>query len=252
MSSRGASASCRKKIFSPGMSRMPAGSDPRERMWKLSRQVPSAGWSARWTISPRVVERVHVPAPRERLVGDSQAAGLGPRRRARAAARPRARRRRSPPMRRSSRRGSCPRRAPPSPRTWPRRGRTPAPASPRSRGTADRARSRGRAHPPARVRRRVAAASRSGRSRTARRRRSRRSAAAAQLLLQRAAQADGGDRAAGHRSVAKWRSMRSRSAVRPVKRSKEPAACRTTIPPPSSVRHPAARASRSSSVSSGR
>ena len=74
-----------------------------------------------------------------------------------------------------------------------------------------------------------------------------------QLLLQRAAQADGGDRAAhAPPRVAKWRSIRSRSGLAPVKRSKEPAACSTTIPPPSSVRQPAARASRSSSVSSGR
>ncbi len=46
----GASASWRKKIFSPGMSSMPLGSEPRERMWKLSRQVPSAGWSASRTM----------------------------------------------------------------------------------------------------------------------------------------------------------------------------------------------------------
>ncbi|CAM5389495.1 hypothetical protein SFUMM280S_01647 [Streptomyces fumanus] len=46
MASRGASASWRKKIFSPGRSAMPFGSPSRERMWKLSRQVPSAGWSA--------------------------------------------------------------------------------------------------------------------------------------------------------------------------------------------------------------
>ena len=75
----------------------------------------------------------------------------------------------------------------------------------------------------------------------------------AQLLLQRAAQADGGDRAAGHRPASRSGGASGRGrAVVPVKRSKEPAACRTTMPPPSSVRQPAARASRSSSVSSGR
>ncbi len=47
----GASASCRKNSFSPGMSAIPAGSEPRERMWKLSTQRPSAGWSARRTMS---------------------------------------------------------------------------------------------------------------------------------------------------------------------------------------------------------
>ena len=48
---RGASASWRKKIFSPGMSAIPSGRTPRERTWKLSRQSPSAGWSARRTTS---------------------------------------------------------------------------------------------------------------------------------------------------------------------------------------------------------
>ena len=51
MSMCGASASCRKNSFSPGMSAIPAGSEPRERMWKLSTHSPSAGWSARRTIS---------------------------------------------------------------------------------------------------------------------------------------------------------------------------------------------------------
>lgn len=50
MCSRGASASCRKKIFSPGIVRMAARSVPRERTWKLSRHTPSAGWSPRRTM----------------------------------------------------------------------------------------------------------------------------------------------------------------------------------------------------------
>ena len=50
MASLGASASCTKKIFSAGISSIPAGSWPRERMWKLSRQVPTAGWSASATM----------------------------------------------------------------------------------------------------------------------------------------------------------------------------------------------------------
>ncbi|MDH6612152.1 hypothetical protein M2164_007787 [Streptomyces sp. SAI-208] len=50
MAISGASASWRKKILSPGMASMPWGSEPLERMWKLSRQVPSAGWSAASTI----------------------------------------------------------------------------------------------------------------------------------------------------------------------------------------------------------
>ena len=55
---------------SPGISRIPPGSLPRERMWKLSRQTPSAGWSAARDDPPRVVVVVDVAAPRERLVGD--------------------------------------------------------------------------------------------------------------------------------------------------------------------------------------
>ena len=51
MAISGASAICRKKIFSPGMSAMPAGSSFSDRVWKLSRIKPSAGWSARRTIS---------------------------------------------------------------------------------------------------------------------------------------------------------------------------------------------------------
>ena len=51
MSMCGASASCRKKIFSPGTAAKPAGSPSRESTWKLSRQSPSAGESARRTAS---------------------------------------------------------------------------------------------------------------------------------------------------------------------------------------------------------
>ena len=50
MVSNGASASWRKKIFEPGISSIAAGSWPRERMWKLSRQVPTDSWSASSTI----------------------------------------------------------------------------------------------------------------------------------------------------------------------------------------------------------
>ncbi len=50
MSSCGASASWRKKIFSPGMASMPPGSEPFDRMWKLSRHTPSAGCPAIRTI----------------------------------------------------------------------------------------------------------------------------------------------------------------------------------------------------------
>ena len=70
---------------------------PRERMWKESRQVPSAGWSAARDDPPGVVVVADVAAPGERLVGDAQAALGGALARARAAARPRARRRRSRP-----------------------------------------------------------------------------------------------------------------------------------------------------------
>ena len=77
-----------------------------------------------------------------------------------------------------------------------------------------------------------------------------------ELLVERAAQADGGDRAP-HRagaptSSAKCRSIRSRSASRPVNSSNESAAWKTAIPPPSSVRQPISRARWSRSVSSGR
>ena len=50
MRRRGASASCRKNSLSAGIARMPAGSLPRERTWKESRQTPSAGWPAAATI----------------------------------------------------------------------------------------------------------------------------------------------------------------------------------------------------------
>jgi hypothetical protein len=73
-----------------------------------------------------------------------------------------------------------------------------------------------------------------------------------QLLLERAAEADGGDRALHLVSSAKWRSIRSRSGRTPVNSSNDAAAWKTTIPPPCSVRHPRARAARSRSVSSGR
>ena len=38
---------------------MPAGSEPRERMWKLSTHSPSAGWSPRRTISQGLVGHPH-------------------------------------------------------------------------------------------------------------------------------------------------------------------------------------------------
>ena len=74
----------------------------------------------------------------------------------------------------------------------------------------------------------------------------------AQLLLQRAAEAHGGDRAPHAVSSAKWRSIRSRSGRTPVNSSNESAAWKTTMPPPCSVRQPHSRAARSSAVSSGR
>src|SRR6185436_13534794 len=80
-----------------------------------------------------------------------------------------------------------------------------------------------------------------------------------QLLLQRAAQRDRRDRLAhgvrplsGQVSEVKWRYIRSRSGVTPVKSSNAAAAWATTIPPPCSVRQPTRRAACSSSVSSGR
>ncbi|MNE36486.1 hypothetical protein D3C80_1302970 [compost metagenome] len=42
----GASAICTKKILSPGMSRIALGSPLSDKVWKLSRITPSAGWSA--------------------------------------------------------------------------------------------------------------------------------------------------------------------------------------------------------------
>ena len=81
-----------------------------------------------------------------------------------------------------------------------------------------------------------------------------------QLLLERAAQAHGRDRASHQRapptgaavSSAKWRSIRARSGSTPVNSSKDPAAWKTAIPPPSSVRQPSSPARWSSGVSSGR
>ena len=78
-----------------------------------------------------------------------------------------------------------------------------------------------------------------------------------ELVLQRAAQAHGRDRAPHQLtgvavSSAKWLSMRSRSGSMPVNSSNEPAAWKTAIPPPSSVRQPSSRATCSSGVSNGR
>ena len=72
MASSGASASCRKKIFSPGMASMPNGSQPREKMWKVSRQTPR-GVVGHPHDPPGVQVVVHVPAPGEGLVGDPDA-----------------------------------------------------------------------------------------------------------------------------------------------------------------------------------
>src|SRR4029453_19406446 len=69
MAISGASASWRKKIFSPGMSSMPLGSEPRARMWKLSRQVPRAGWSAASTMRHAWAFVLTWRPPRERLGG---------------------------------------------------------------------------------------------------------------------------------------------------------------------------------------
>ena len=60
------------------------GRPPRDSTWKLSRHRPSAGWSARRTMPPRVVVRADVPAPGQRLVGDPQPAIARRGRRARA------------------------------------------------------------------------------------------------------------------------------------------------------------------------
>ena len=54
----------------PGCRGSRAGSAPRERMWKESRQVPRLGWSPRLRDPPRVVVVAHVAPPGERLVGD--------------------------------------------------------------------------------------------------------------------------------------------------------------------------------------
>ena len=92
---------------------MPAGSDPRERMWKLSRQVPSGGMVGQLDDPPRVVERVDVAPPRERLVGDPNAVlggALGQRAQLLGGERVVVDR---GGARRSSRRAECPRRAPP-------------------------------------------------------------------------------------------------------------------------------------------
>ena len=225
------------------MSRIPLGSAPRERMWNESRQVPRLGWSAASDDPPRVVVVAHVAAPRERLVGDPDAALGGRARPARAAARRRARRRRSRAARRSSRRAPCRRRAPPSPRTSPPRGagwpRSAPRAPPRSRATAGRARSPARA-PRQRARTSAGVCGEAIRSGSNSSTASKPAAAAArQLLLERPAQADGGDRAA-HAAPARrrGRSIRSRSGRAPVNSSSEPAACSATIAPPSSVRQP--------------
>ena len=77
MSSAGASASCRKKIFSPGISSISAGSCPRLRMWKLSRQTPRLGRSALLHDTPCMPVVIDEPSPRQRLVGDADPALRG-------------------------------------------------------------------------------------------------------------------------------------------------------------------------------
>ena len=74
----GASASWRKNSFSAGMSSMPAGSEPRDRMWKLSRHRPSAGWSAGAHGVPGLLVGGDLGAPGERLVGDAHPVRVGP------------------------------------------------------------------------------------------------------------------------------------------------------------------------------
>ena len=128
---------------------------------------------------PRVLVVVDVATPRERLVGDPSAAGGARARRARAAGRRPARRRRSRPARR-----------------WSTPAAARAPSScisanfasgarevrlghrPRSRETAGRDRASGQAPRAVARPHRAAAATRSGRARTARRRRSRLAAVA--------------------------------------------------------------------------
>ena len=51
MSRSGASATCTRKMRSPGMRRIESGSILRASVWKESRIRPTAGWSARRTIS---------------------------------------------------------------------------------------------------------------------------------------------------------------------------------------------------------
>ena len=75
----GASASWRKKIFSPGIARDRAGSLPRERMWKRVQAGAERGMVGALDDPPRVVVVVDVAAPGERLVGDPQAALRAPR-----------------------------------------------------------------------------------------------------------------------------------------------------------------------------
>ena len=161
---------------------MASRSVPRERMWNESRQMPSAGWSAARDDPPRVVVLADVAAPGERLVGDPQPAlggALGERAQLLGGERVVVDR-----VGRDVRADQHRRRAELLHHVELRLGaaqvaRETSAAPPRSRGTAGRGRSSGRARRPARAPRPGRAASRSGRSRTARRRRSRRAAAAA-------------------------------------------------------------------------
>ena len=57
---------------------MPAGSEPRDRMWKLSRHSAERRVVGALDDPPGVPVVVHVAAPGQRLVGDPQAVRGGP------------------------------------------------------------------------------------------------------------------------------------------------------------------------------
>ena len=184
--SRGASASWRKNSFSPGITRIVG----RDRCrgtgcGSCPGTGPSAGWSGAAHDAPRVVERVHEPAPGKRFVRDPDAAGrravgervqlLG----GEVVVVHRVRRHRRADQH------ACPRPAAPSRRTCARRAagspRARPAAPPRSRGTAGRGRSSGRARRTGRGSARATTARPRGRSRRSPRRRSRPAPTAASL-----------------------------------------------------------------------
>ena len=257
----GASASWRKNSLSAGISPIVSRLVPRERMWKLSRQTPSAGWSAASHEPPGVVVLADVAAPGERLVGDAEPARRGP-----LGERPQLRRGEGVVVDRVGRDVRADEdqvgpevlhhvelRLRPAQVALELVRRHRLEVAERLVEVDGQAEVVGqRAHLARRERRADEVVLEDLDAVEAGARRRRRASPRACRSGRRWRSPYARATSASPTSAAKWRSMRSRSGSRPVKRANESAAWKTAMPPPSSVRQPSCRAWRSSSVSSGR